>query len=217
MYEEFRTRYSSTCVSLNRRISELNMQLGAAEKSKQLKEVYMSKRASQARTFDLCSYVLEATKPLLDETKKYLTEKKKNAMFNINNALRISSEIVPDAMSGAQFATDKGSATVVSPDGIPIQVLEGGGYRQVASALVRYVVLSATGYLQTMFLDEVFALLNDENSATLSVYLQIMCKNIQVISIEQKDSVYLNVDHTVYRLSKSEKYSLVERNDIHAG
>lgn len=211
MYEEQRLGYGTTCARLTNEINALRSLLQTAEQNEKLRANYNEQLARHKGNARLCTQVIEECKPLVSETKQYLAKKKAESLQGINNALRISGEIVQDSMGGVQFEIDKNEASIVDENGCEIQIMEGGGYRQISSALIRSVVLGgAPEYLQTLFLDETFALVNDDNSATLSLYLQLIAQTQQVISIEQKDSTYLNCDHDCYTFKKAEKYSTVE-------
>lgn len=211
MYEEHLHGYGDTCARLTKEINELRSLLQTAEQNEKLRANYEQKKVQHNANIRLCASVLDECKPLIANTKNYLSKKKTESLQGINNALRISGEIVQDSMGGVQFEIDKGEANIVDENGCEIQIMEGGGYRQISSTLIRSVVLGgAPQYLQTMFLDETFALVNDDNSATLSLYLQLISQNQQVISIEQKDSTYLNCDHECYTFKKAEKFSTVE-------
>lgn len=204
--------YRGTCSSLTARINEIRGQLKVAEQNAILKQDCIKQKERQERNIMLCSRVIEASKPIVAEIKNYMAARKEESLHNLNNALRISCEIIPDARKGIHIEIDKDSATVVDQDGCPVQEQEGGGYRQVSSAFLRHAVLSmAPQFLNTMFLDETFALVNEENSATLSLYLQLMSKTSQVISIEQKEAVYSNMDYRSYHFTKTEVWSTVER------
>jgi len=159
--------------------------------------------------------VLNELKPVMAGIKEYIAEKKRTALLGINNAIRLASEIIPNAMGDVHLEIEEnGDAYVASPDGIDMNVLEGGGYRQVLSSFIQSVILEANqGLLQTLIFDEKYALLNAEYSADLSTYLNIMGATHQIISIEQKEAVYSNTSYVDYHLSKGDTYTSVTRTN----
>ena len=206
--------YSTTCSALNQAITDIRSEIRVGEQNKKLREDYLKAKASHESNIKICNQVIENLKPLVGTTERYLAERKESSLQNLNNALRMAGDIVQDAMSGIRISIDKESATIVDEEGGLVQTMEGGGYRQISSAFLRHAILSmAPEYLHTVFLDETFALVNDENSAVLSSYLQLMSKSTQIISIEQKKEVYSNVDHISYTFSKAEKVSTAERKE----
>lgn len=214
MYKESGHRYSGTCTALNQQINDLRGLIRVAESNQKLREEYKKKKDTHDGNIKLCNQVLEFTKPVIATTEKYLADRKEESLQNLNNALRMAGDIVQDAMSGIKISIDKESATIVDEDGGIVQAMEGGGYRQISSMFLRHAILSMTpDYLHTLILDENFALVNDENSATLSSYLQLMSQTTQIISIEQKGSVYGNVDHICYTFKKADKVSTAERTE----
>lgn len=206
--------FGSTCSLINERIRSIRAMLSAAEQAATLREKYTEQLSMHKKNAQICAIYLSKTKPLISKTKEYLVTREEESKSRLNNALRVACEIVPNVIPDLHFEFASNSVLIVDKDGCEVQVLEGSGLQQIASVLVRQVILSAAPeYLQTMILDETFAFVNAENSATLSLYLGLISKVVQIISIEQKPQVYANMDYTCYRLSKSEKYTTVERID----
>lgn len=159
--------------------------------------------------------LIDMVKPLLAGTQEYIDAKKKESMNNINNALRLAGEIIKDSAEGIFFQLDGDEAWLSTRDGLEVDMTEGGGYRQISSTFIRSAVLSASPHnLKTMLLDEMFATVSVQNSSVLSLYLNVMCQDMQVISIEQKPQVYSNVDATVYTFNKVGDYTEVTSKKI---
>ena len=103
------------------------------------------------------------------------------------SAMRAAAFIVPSCDDTIIPRCEDGEAWFETQDGIDVSRLEGSGFRSILSVLMRAVVLRANPqFLQTLVLDEIFAKLSVENSATLSSYLPILAQDMQIISIEQK-------------------------------
>jgi len=207
--------YSSTCAALEKEISDLDVRVRVAEQNVKLKDSYTDKIKTLEDNIGLCNGVMNIIKPLHEDVQKYITERRKQSMNNINNALRLAGEIIQDSTEGIYFQLDGDEAWLSTPDGLEVDMVEGGGYRQISSTFIRSVVLAASHKtLNTMLLDEIFALVSPENSATLSLYLNVMFQNMQVISIEQKPEVSSNIDNITYVFSKDNDYAEVKKQVV---
>lgn len=210
--------YSGTCAALTKTINDLEVRIRVSEQNQKLRDSYTEKIKTLEDNISLCNGVLEHLKPLLDDVQKYVTERRKTSMQNINNALRMAGEIIQDATEGIYFHLEGDEAWLATPDGLEVDIVEGGGYRQISSTFIRTVILGANNRtLNTLMLDEIFSLVSPENSATLSLYLNVMCQDMQVISIEQKPQVYSNIDSTTYMFSKDNDYAEVTKRVIKRG
>lgn len=210
--------YSSICGSLNSAIQECDVKLRVSETNIGLREKYTEEVAKFERSIQVCDIILDNIKPLIKDISQYIANRRKESMQHVNNAIRLAGEIIADAMEGIHFQIDGDGAWLSTADGLDVQRTEGGGYRTITSAFLRAVVLSSNPqYLQTVFFDEVFALVNQENSAVLSTYLNIICQSIQVISIEQKPEVYSNISTAEYTFEKDDEFSRVKYKVIERG
>ncbi len=207
--------YSSTCRILERELSGYASRIKVSEQNTKLKNTIQEKIDTFGRGMVVCNTLLDLVKPILADTKTYINNKRQESMNNINNALRLAGEIIKDSADGIYFQLDGDEAWLSTQDGLEVDMTEGGGYRQISSTFIRSAVLSANSHnLQTLFLDEMFATVSVQNSSVLSLYLNVICKNMQVISIEQKPQVYSNVDTRVYSFNKVGDYTLTKRYDI---
>lgn len=206
-------RYRSTCAQLNAAIADCTAKINITQSNKALEASCNEKLERHQRNMYLSTQVINELKPVINGIKEYIAEKKRVALLGINNAIRLASEIVPNAMADVHLEIEEnGDAYVASPDGIDMNVLEGGGYRQVLSAFIQSVILEANqGLLQTLIFDEKYALLNEEYSADLSTYLSIMGQTHQILSIEQKGAVYSNTPYVEYLLAKGDQYTTVTK------
>ena len=108
--------------------------------------------------------------------------------------------------------------SLLSADGLSIKSVEGDGFQQASSAFLRAVVVQSNPeILSTLIFDESFALVSVQNSANLSLYLNILASEMQIISIEQKPEVYSNIDCVAYRFDKTDGFAEVTRSDIKRG
>lgn len=210
--------YSNACAALDRCIQDLDVRIRMSEQNQKLHDSYTDKIKTLEDNIALCNGVMDIMKPLLDDVQEYITRRKKESMQNINNALRMAGDIIQDSTEGIYFNMEGDEAWLSTPDGLEVDMVEGGGYRQISSTFIRSVVLGANpDNLSTLFLDEVFSLVSPENSAALSLYLNVMCQDRQVISIEQKPQVYSNIDSTVYMFSKDNDFAEVTKKLVRRG
>lgn len=210
--------YHNTCNELAAEIQKLSTLISVSEHNIQLKANNEKSIKTYEGNIILCNGVLDNVKPIVDDVQDYIAERKKESMHNINNALRLAGEIIPDSTEGIYFKLDGDEAWLATPDDLEVQTVEGGGFRQVSSAFLRTVVLNSNpDNLQTVFFDEVFALVSPENSSTLSLYLNVICQNTQVISIEQKPQVYSNIDCVKYLFTKDEDFTTCTRSIVKRG
>lgn len=218
MSTEQHNDYTNTCFALSRAVADLNGRISISTNNAKLKETYASKVESTESNIGLCNCVLEVLKPMVEDIQLYIAERKKESMNNINNAIRMAGEIVQDAGEGVHFEIDGDEAWLSTPDSLDVDDVEGGAFRYISSAFLRSVVLGANpGVLHTLFLDEAFSVVSVTNSTALSMYLNVMFQNMQVISIEQKPQVYSNNDLTAYKFTKVGQYSQVEKKEVKRG
>lgn len=204
--------YSATCTALETKIQDCDYRIRITQSNEVLKERCTKIIQNNTYTLQACDYLLNILKPLIKDTQEYINTRKRETLQNIQNAIRLASEIVPDAMAGTQLVIEKEEAYIVTSDGLDVQRTEGGGYRTILSTFLRSVVLKANpDLLQVMFLDEAFSTLSVKHSAVLSTYLNLLGSEQQIISIEQKPEVYSNTKKTTYMFEKGEEYSVVTR------
>lgn len=208
-------RYSNTRVALERKINELKVRLQVSEKNKALFEEYSKRNKTLKGSQELMDNLVAIAQPMLSDTQRYIAEKRENSMQNINNALRLAGEVIPDSTEGIRFVQNGDEAWLSTPDGLEVDDVEGGGFRQISSTFIRSVLLeSINDTLNTMFLDEIFSRVSVANSVVLSLYLNVMCQDMQVISIEQKPEIYANIDCRMFQFSKSGDYSSITMKDV---
>lgn len=211
--------YNSTCHNLENALRDIDVKIRMSEQNAKLKAQYQDQYRRHENNIALCNAVLDKIKPMVGGVQKYINKKRTESMQNINNALRLAGEIIPDSASGIHFKMDGDEAWLATEDDLTVQNTEGGAYRQVSSTFVRAVVLASNAdFLQTIMLDEVFAHVSVENTNQLSFYLNVLCQDRQIICIEQKPEIGSNIDTTTYTFSKGTNYAeltkqVVKRNE----
>lgn len=207
--------YHNTCTSLAKTIQDLQVRIRVSEQNTKLMATYDENIDHLQTNVAICNKVIDVIKPLAIDTTEYIAKKRREALQNINNALRLAGEIIQDSTDGIFFNVDGEEAWLSTPDGLEVDLVEGGGYRQISSTFIRSVVLAANNQtLNTMLLDEIFSLVSPENSAALSLYLNIICQDMQVISIEQKPQVYSNISHVRYLFNKVGEYTTISKSIV---
>jgi len=152
---------------------------------------------------------------VLKDIEDYKARRKAESLAKINNAIRVTSEIIPDAMPDCGLTMKGDEAWLESNDGILTELGEGDGFNSILSALMRALTVEANGdLLQFLIMDETFDKVSTENSATLSTFLSVMAENMQIISIEQKPEVYSNLDYIDYHFDKQGKTTKITKSVI---
>lgn len=207
--------YTRTCSALRQAIQDIDVRVRVSQQNQKLRETYEAELSKLEENIALCNGVIDIMKPLLEDVQDYISKRRISSMQNINNALRMAGEIIPDSTEGIYFHSDGDEAWLSTPDGLEVDEVEGGGYRHISSTFIRSTILnSSLDTLNTMLLDEIFATVSTENSVTLSLYLNVICQNMQIISIEQKPQVYSNIDAVMYEFSKNNEYTEVTRKEL---
>lgn len=210
--------YSRTCAALDEAIRDLDLNIRMSEQNKKLQQTYTEQLNKHEHNITLCNAVMESLKPLIEDTLNYINARREESMQNINNAIRLACDIIPDADPGTHFELDGDEAWLATSDDLSIQNTEGGAFREISSTFIRSVVVSANpGILRTMLLDEMFAHVSVENTQTLSMYLNIISQDMQIICIEQKPEIKSNIDTIVYTFKKGDKYTDVTKTLVKAG
>lgn len=181
-----------------------------------------SKREQQEKTMSQCKVAIERLDKgianyaaLLKAIQDYSDEKRRDSNTAVMTAMRAAAYIVPSCDATIVPRCEDGEAWFETKDGIDVSRLEGSGFRSILSVLMRAVVMRANPqFLQTLVLDEIFAKLSVENSATLSSYLPILAQDMQIISIEQKPEVFANNSHSAYKFYLDGDHTVVQREDV---
>ena len=213
MPENTKHRYSSTCAGLNSEIASCQAKIMMSKKNEALRATYDEKLRRHKSNLLYVNKVMEEIKPCIADIKEFLSKKKRASLVSVNNAIRIAGDLIPNSTGNVHLEIeDNGDAYVADVDDVDLQIMEGGGLRQILSSFIQSVILGANGqYLQTLVFDEKYALVNDEYSADLSSYLNVMGADQQIISIEQKPSVYSNTSYLEYMLTKGDDYVTITK------
>ena len=210
--------YYNTSRALAAAIQDLDVKIRLSEQNAKLRANYTEQVSKCEHNIALLNTLNDVIKPLAEDVEDYITKRKKESMQNINNAIRMAGEIIQDASEGIYFQLDGDEAWLSTADGLLVDMVEGGGYRQISSTFLRSVVLGSNpDTLNTLMLDEIFSLVSTGNSATLSLYLNVICNDMQVISIEQKPQVYSNIDSRVYTFNKLNDFAEVTVEEVKRG
>lgn len=218
MPAQFNNCYAATCGALSSAIMDLSSRIRVSHNNQKIKDDNESQVDTYTKSISICDTILQLLKPTLDDVKQYINTKRAESMQSINNALRLAEEVVPDSEAGVHFELDGDKALLLAEDGLTVSGTEGDGFCQVSSTFLRAVIAQYNpAILSTLIFDEVFSQLSQENSATLSLYLNILCQNAQIISIEQKPQVYSNIDCTMYTFNKTGEIAEVTKTIVKRG
>lgn len=209
---------NATAEALLRRAQEAQFRIKTTKENEEKKDSERKNMAITKVASDNLAAGIRAYKGLIDGLTSYLDERRQQGNTAILQAMQVAAYIVPSCDTTIIPKVEDGEAWFETTDGIDVSRLEGGGYRSILSVLMRAVVLrSNPQYLQTLVLDELFAKLSVENSATLSGYLPILAQDMQIISIEQKPEVFSNTPHVAYRFYLDGGHTKVQREEVMYG
>lgn len=149
--------------------------------------------------------------------KHYATEHRESVYKLLDEAIIEAGVLVPDAdVAGVHLKkSENNSVTVVNGKGQNVVLREGGGYRAILGALLRYASIKAQpDCLQLMVFDESFFPLSDATTSQMKEILQTMAKDMAIVCIEQRRNVCDGITERTYMFKKGEdkitKVSLLE-------
>ena len=152
----------------------------------------------------------------LIETSNHLKDIYKNIQsYNKNHQQKVqdildlaiaeAGALVPDAdVNGIhlKYGSDN-RVTVVNDRNQNVNLREGGGYRAVLGALLRYACLKAQPEaLQFIIFDEYFFTLSDATTDAIHPVLEAMKKDVTIICIEQRRNAMAGILDTEYTFKK---------------
>lgn len=127
-------------------------------------------------------------------------------------AIQEAGNLVPDAdVKGIHLQTTENKrVSVVNAFGQNVNLREGGGYRAILGALLRYACLKAQpDALQLILFDEYFFTLSDTTTAAMKEIFEAMKKDLTIICIEQRKNAMdgiLDIEYTFKKdLNKNTK------------
>lgn len=203
------------CAALRRRAQEASFRIEQTKEN-------TSKRTQQETIMNQCTVAIKrldvgisSYAALLEAITSYTDERRRDGNTAVMSAMRAAAYIVPSCDDTIIPRCEDGEAWFETQDGIDVSRLEGSGFRSILSVMMRSVVLRANPqFLQTLVLDEIFAKLSVENSATLYSYLPVLAQDMQIISIEQKPEVFANNSHTAYKFFLDGDHTVVQKEDV---
>lgn len=144
-------------------------------------------------------------KDIYKNIKHYAVEHQQKVRNILDLAIEEAGELIVDADVGGVHLkqTENNRITVVNGKGQNVNCREGGGYRVVLGALLKYACLKAQpNSLQVMLFDEFFFTLSDVSVAALKPILLAMKKDVTVICIEQRKNVLDGIMDYEFTFSK---------------
>lgn len=171
-----KARYETSLVSVRRKIDELT------ETSNHLNEIYKN-------------------------IKSYSVNHREKVYKLLDEAIIEAGVLVPDAdANGVHLKkSENNMVTVVNGKGQNVNIREGGGYRAILGALLRYASTKAQpDSLQFMLFDESFFTLSDTTTALMKDVLASMAKDTVIVCIEQRRNVCDGIAEHSYLFKKGE-------------
>ena len=154
-------------------------------------------------------------KDIYKNIKHYSIEHQQKVRDILDLAIEEAGELIVDAdVAGVHLnQTENNRITVVNNKGQNVNLREGGGYRVVLGALLKYACLRAQpNALQVILFDEFFFTLSDISVAALKPILLAMKNEIIVICVEQRKNVLDGIMDYEFTFSKdANKVTTVKR------
>lgn len=166
---------------LETRVQQIDMEIGdLAECGNHLKDVYKN-------------------------IQHYSQEHQEKARSILELAIDEAGTLVPDADSNGfrLKVTDNSRISVVNSKGQNVNLREGGAYRVILGALLRYACLKAQpDALQFMLWDEYFFTLSDTTTGGMKDVFSAMKKDMTILCIEQRRNVMDGIADAEYTFKK---------------
>ena len=154
-------------------------------------------------------------KDIYKNIQSYSKNHQQKARDILDLAIIEAGNLVPDAdVEGIHLETgDNKSVYVVDSRGQDVNLREGGGYRVVLGALLRYACLKAQpGALPLILFDDQFFTLSDTTTASMKSVFEAMKRDITIVCIEQRKNAMDGITDMEYRFTKNGyKITNVER------
>lgn len=187
-------------------IQNINTEL---ETSTRLRKQYQSVCAEYDKQYAVLQYIRQAanrTTEIYKDVKGFVEDKKRLNLDNLNNAIMMAGEVVPDAdLRGVFIALKDDQARVLNPRGQDLNIREGSAFRASMSLFIRHTLIKADPHaLQCLLLDELFATSSDITASNLREYLDDYSKDVVIVGIEQQMSVFESLKTQQYYVHKGE-------------
>ncbi len=138
----------------------------------------------------------------------YAQKHQENARNMLDLAITAAGDLVPDAnTSGVHLKAEANNRiSVVNEKGQNINLREGGGYRAILGAMIRYAAIKAQpDALQFILFDEYFFTLSDVTTYAVKSVISAMSKDMTIVCIEQRRNVVDGIVNAEYSFKKDDK------------
>lgn len=144
-------------------------------------------------------------KDIYKNIKHYSDNHQAKAKDILDLAIEEAGSLIPDAdAEGIRLSyTENSRVTVVNGKGQNVNLREGGGYRTLLGALLRYAALKAQpDALQFLLFDEQFFTLSDVTTSQAKDVFEAMKKDMTIVCIEQRRYAMDGICDAVYTFKK---------------
>lgn len=144
-------------------------------------------------------------KDVYKNIKHYSQQHQEKAKSILELAIEEAGSLVPDAdVRGIHLNTSNNSrVSIVNDKGQNVNLREGGAYRVILGALLRYACLKAQPEaLQFMLWDEYFFALSDTTTGGMKDVFAAMKKDVTIVCIEQRRNVMDGLADAEYTFKK---------------
>lgn len=208
MSDERQSRNATNWNNLLNRITISKERVRTGKDNEERLQLYL-KRKSQLEKWiveykNTCNHLNRVYKNIKD----YARQHQNSGRAILDYMILTAGNMVPDAdTNGMRLYTDEHNRTmIVNARGQDVNSREGGGYRAVLGALLRYAALKAQpDALQLMFFDEYFFTLSDTTTQSMKDIFQAMKKDITIICVEQRKNIMDGILDSEYLFQKDDK------------
>ena len=191
----------------------LEIKVISEERSRKGRDNAMKLQTYLSRNKDLEKMIVEYKecgnhlRDVYKNIQEYSRQHQESGRAILEYAILTAGNLVPDAdTNGMHLQSDEhGNTLVVNRNGQDVNLREGGGYRAVLGALLRYAALkSQPDALQMMLFDEYFFTLSDTTTQAMKDIFMAMKKDITIVCIEQRKNAMDGILDSEYTFAKDD-------------
>lgn len=169
------------------------------------KKSYETQQASIQKEIDELVLTGNHLRDIFKNIQNYNIRHKERVRNILDLAIEEAGNLVPDAdVQGIHLNhTENNRVSVVNGAGQDVNLREGGGYRAILGALLRYACLKAQpDALQFILFDEYFFTLSDTTTSAMKDIFEAMKKDITIVCIEQRRNAMDGIVDAEYTFKK---------------
>lgn len=169
-------------------------------------------KASAEQLLEMTRTTANHMSKMYKNVKSFLENKKNNSKTILEASIHSVSAIVKDSeLQSCTIRHENGKTKILNKMGVNINRIEGSAARATMGLLLRYTCIKALpNKIQIMLLDEALATLSVDTSVNLREMVELLSKDIGIVGIEQKDTLYNGLAARRYRAVKVRGVSVIQ-------